>query len=65
MGLQGPGYVCPGIVYIEKVTVVYVRLSVRTNSPHNLHHTSHIENDKQPVVDLLSVAFSFLLLGLG
>ena len=51
------------------MTVIYVRphvrVSVRAYSPHNLHHTGSIENDKQRVVVLRPVAFSLLLLGLG
>ena len=64
-GLQGHCLVCLGSVYIKKMTVVYVRphfrVSVRAYSPHNLHHTGYIENDKQRVVGLRSVAFSLQL----
>ena len=49
------------------MTVVYKRphqrLNVRACSPRNLHHTGHIENDKQRVAGLQSVVFSPLLLG--
>ena len=50
VGLQRPCHVCLGTVHIKKMTIVYVQphvhVSVRAYSPHNLHHTSHIENDK-------------------
>ena len=61
VGLQGPCHVCLGSVYIKKMTIVYIRphvhVGVRTYSPHNLHHTSHIENNKKHIVGLQSVAF--------
>ena len=51
------------------MTVVYVRLrvriSVRAYSPHNLHRTDHIKNEKQCIVGLRSVAFSLVPLGLS
>ena len=57
------------VVFIKKMTIVYVlphvHVSVRAYSPHNLHHTGHIENDKQHIVGLQSVAFSLPLLGVG
>ena len=60
VGLQGPCHVCLDSVYIWNIYV-----SVRAYSPHNLHHTGHIENDKQRIVGFQSVAFPLLLLGLG
>ena len=56
------------LIYIEDdrcYVRLRVRVSVRAYSPHNLHRTGHIKNEKQCIVGLRSVAFSLVPLGLS